>query len=66
MRVLIAEDDPLLADGLARALGAAGHSADGAAAGEDADQMAFGGTPDLVVLDVGLPGIDGFEVRRRA
>ena len=65
MRVPIAEHDPLLADGLARALGAAGHSADVAAAGEDADQMAFGGTHDLVVLDVGLPGIDDFEVLRR-
>jgi DNA-binding response OmpR family regulator len=65
MRVLIAEDDPLLADGLARALDAAGHSAEVAAAGEDADRLARGAAHDLVVLDVGLPGIDGFEVLRR-
>lgn len=65
MRVLIAEDDPLLADGLARALGAAGHSARVAGAGEDADRMASSDEHDLVVLDVGLPGIDGFEVLRR-
>jgi len=65
MKVLVAEDDPLLADGLARALGAAGHAADLASGGEEADRKAAGGTHDLVVLDVGLPGIDGFEVLRR-
>jgi two-component system OmpR family response regulator len=65
MKVLVAEDDPLLADGLARALGAAGHAADLASGGEEADRKASGGTHDLVVLDVGLPGIDGFEVLRR-
>src|SRR6185436_17218557 len=65
MKVLVAEDDPLLADGLARALGAAGHAADLASGGEEADRKAAGGAHDLVVLDVGLPGIDGFEVLRR-
>ncbi len=65
MKVLIAEDDPLLADGLARALDAAGHTSEVAAAGEDADRLARASPHDLVVLDVGLPGIDGFEVLRR-
>jgi two-component system OmpR family response regulator len=65
MRVLIAEDDPLLADGLSRALDAAGHAAVVAASGDDADRMVRTGAHDLVVLDVGLPGIDGFEVLRR-
>ena len=65
MRVLIAEDDPLLCDGLARALRAAGHSVDVASDGEGADRCALAGAYDLLVLDVGLPGIDGFEVLRR-
>ena len=65
MRALIAEDDPLLCDGLARALRAAGHSVDVASDGEGADRCALAGAYDLLVLDVGLPGIDGFEVLRR-
>jgi two-component system OmpR family response regulator len=65
MRVLIAEDDPLLCDGLARALRAAGHSVDVASDGEVADRCALAGAYDLLVLDVGLPGIDGFEVLRQ-
>jgi two-component system OmpR family response regulator len=65
MHVLIAEDDPLLCDGLARALGAAGHTVDVASDGEAADRKARTNAHDLVVLDVGLPSIDGFEVLRR-
>ena len=65
MNVLIAEDDPLLADGLTRALGAAGHQSATVGSGDDADRVARSGEHDLVVLDVGLPGIDGFEVLRR-
>ena len=65
MRLLIVEDDALLADGLARTLRRAGHAVDCV---EDAkrgwlalETESF----DLVILDLGLPGADGFELLRR-
>jgi DNA-binding response OmpR family regulator len=65
MRVLIIEDDPALADFLLRALRAATWAADHAATG-DAGLVSLAAAPyDLVVLDLGLPDIDGFEVCRR-
>jgi DNA-binding response OmpR family regulator len=65
MRVLISEDDTLLADGLRRVLETAMFAVDVVQTGEDADKLLRTGAYDLVVLDVGLPGIDGFEVLRR-
>ena len=65
MRVLISEDDKLLADGLRRVLETAMFAVDVVQTGEDADKLLRTGAYDLVVLDVGLPGIDGFEVLRR-
>ncbi len=65
MRVLVVEDEEKLAALMARALRDAGLAVDAAHRGEDALWMA-GATPyDAIVLDVGLPGIDGFEVCRR-
>jgi two-component system OmpR family response regulator len=65
MRVLVVEDEEKLAALIARALREAGLAVDAAHRGEDALWMA-GATPyDAIVLDVGLPGIDGFEVCRR-
>ena len=65
MRVLVVEDEEKLADLIARALREGGLAVDVAHRGEDALWMA-GSTPyDAIVLDVGLPGIDGFEVCRR-
>jgi two-component system OmpR family response regulator len=65
MRVLIVEDEEKLAALTARSLREAGLAVDIARRGEDALWMA-GSTPyDAIVLDVGLPGIDGFEVCRR-
>jgi two-component system, OmpR family, response regulator len=65
MRVLIVEDDVPLATALRRGLRDEGIVADVAGRGEDALWMA-GATPfDAVVLDLMLPGIDGFEVCRR-
>jgi len=65
MRVLIAEDDTRVARQIAAALTEAGHDPvavnDGKAALDRAGEAAF----DLIVLDVGLPEIDGFEVLRR-
>jgi two-component system OmpR family response regulator len=65
MRLLIVEDHPKMAAQLLRALRGEGMATDVAITGEDAVWMA-GATPyDVVVLDVMLPGIDGFETCRR-
>jgi two-component system OmpR family response regulator len=62
MRVLIVEDDDLLAAGLVRALDQTGYAVDRVNSGERADLALTAETYDLVVLDIGLPGIDGFTV----
>ena len=59
------EDDPLLAEGLTRVLTRAGHAVEHASNGRHADIMLSTHRYDLVVLDIGLPDIDGFEVLRR-
>lgn len=62
MRILIVEDDAALARSLVALLRGAGHAVDHVDCGEDA-LMVVGDEPyGLVVLDVGLPGIDGFAV----
>ena len=65
MRVLIVEDEVKMAGLLRRGLRAEGMAADVAARGEDALWMAGSTEYDAIVLDVMLPGIDGFEVCRR-
>jgi two-component system, OmpR family, response regulator len=65
MRILVVEDDALLASGLARVLSRWGHAIDCAATGIQADNLLQRTSYELVVLDVGLPDIDGFEVLRR-
>ena len=65
MRVLIVEDERKLAELLARGLREEGHAADIAARGEDAVWMAEAAPFDVIVLDVMLPGLDGFAVCRR-
>jgi len=65
MRILIVEDDAALSNGLARILRSEGYAVDVAPRGELAIQAAAGERFDLVILDIGLPGIDGFEVVRR-
>lgn len=65
MRMLIVEDDPLLADGLSRSLGTLGFAVDLATDGLTADHMLITQSYDLVILDLGLPGMDGFEVLRK-
>ena len=65
MRLLIVEDEPELADFLGRAIRRANWAVDLVASGRDA-LAALTVTPyDLVVLDLGLPDMDGFEVCRR-
>lgn len=65
MRILVVEDEPKLARLLARGLAEEGHPADVAATGEEALWMADSGAYDAIVLDVMLPGLDGFAVCRR-
>lgn len=62
MRILIVEDDAALARGIVALLRAAGHAIDHVTTGEDALMVAAGEPYALVILDVTLPGIDGFEV----
>lgn len=65
MRVLVVEDDLRMANTLKRGLGRAGMAVDLTGEGLEALWMA-GSTPyQVIVLDVGLPDIDGFEVCRR-
>lgn len=66
MRLLVVEDDPLIADGLARSLRASGYAVDHAADGITASRALAQYPYDLVVLDLGLPGMDGMEVLRGA
>lgn len=65
MRILVVEDKVKLAAALQRGLRKAGLAADVAASGEDAVWMAESTPYDAVVLDVMLPGIDGFETCRQ-
>jgi len=65
MRILVVEDDPVLGDGLSRSLRHAGYAVDTAQDGKLADDLLSVHSFDLVVLDLGLPGLDGLEVLRR-
>ncbi|MDQ3450028.1 MAG: response regulator, partial [Actinomycetota bacterium] len=64
-RILVVEDDPTVSEVVTEYLRLAGHEVDAVADGLAALAMANARTPDLVVLDLMLPGIDGFEVCRR-
>jgi two-component system, OmpR family, response regulator MprA len=64
-RVLVVEDDEAIADVLRRTLRQEGHEVRSAADGRDALRAADEFVPDLVILDLGLPGLDGVEVCRR-
>jgi two-component system OmpR family response regulator len=65
MRILIVEDEPVLADGLSRSLRHADYAVDTSGTGTQADHVLATQTYDLVILDLGLPQLDGFEVLRR-
>jgi CheY-like chemotaxis protein len=65
LRVLVAEDDADSAVGLARFLQGIGHEVEVAADGRAAVEAAQDQQPDVVLLDIGLPGLDGWEVARR-
>ncbi|MER7083492.1 response regulator transcription factor [Saccharopolyspora kobensis] len=63
--ILLIEDDPLVRRGLQLALSRHGHDVRTADTGEDGLREFGSATPDLVVLDLMLPVVDGFEVCRR-
>jgi DNA-binding response OmpR family regulator len=63
-RVLLVEDDRDIAEPLARALGREGYEVGEAGDGRVALEGVLAAPPDLIILDIGLPGIDGLEVCR--
>jgi DNA-binding response OmpR family regulator len=64
-RLLVVEDDPTIAEPLARALRRDGYDVDVRADGASALARANRGDVDMVLLDLGLPDIDGMDVCRR-
>jgi two-component system OmpR family response regulator len=65
MRILVVEDEPLLAERLAAALGDSGYAVDVATDGERADFLVGTESYDAVLLDLGLPRIDGLTLLGR-
>jgi two-component system OmpR family response regulator len=65
MRILLVEDDRVLADALSRALVQSAHAVDVVSTGEEADHALAPGTYDLAILDIGLPGLSGRDVLKR-
>src|SRR4051794_27473366 len=63
--VLVVDDEPTITEVVARYLSRAGYATRVAANGREALEAAATQRPDLVVLDLMLPGIDGLEVMRR-
>ena len=63
--ILVVDDEPTIAEVVARYLQRAGYEARTAADGPSAVSAAMSHRPDLVVLDIMLPGLDGLEVARR-
>jgi len=64
MNILVVEDDPRISDVLEYALKAEGYEVRTTQRGREAAEIARNNSPGLIVLDVGLPDIDGFEVCR--
>ena len=65
MRVLVVEDDPTAAQSIAFLLRHAGHEAEVTADAPSAVAAAEAHPPDVVLLDIGLPGMDGWQLARR-
>ncbi|MFI0433887.1 MAG: response regulator transcription factor [Candidatus Nanopelagicales bacterium] len=63
-RVILAEDDEAISEAVAKALRRDGHEVAVVATGSSALEVASAGVGDLLVLDLGLPGLDGLEVIR--
>jgi two-component system copper resistance phosphate regulon response regulator CusR len=65
MKILVAEDEAKTGTYLQQGLSEAGFNVDRVMTGSDALQQALGETYDLLILDVMMPGLDGWEVLRR-
>jgi two-component system, OmpR family, response regulator len=65
VRILLVEDDQMLSAAVARALRQSAHVVETVSSGEEADQYLAANDYDLVLLDLGLPRLDGYEVLRR-
>jgi len=65
VRILLVEDDPLVSDSTARALRSQGWLVDCTERGEPVAVSVRQDPYDLLILDIGLPGIDGYETLRR-
>lgn len=63
--ILVAEDEPRISTFIEKGLRAAGYSSTLATSGPEALRMALTAEFDLMLLDVGLPGMDGFEVLKQ-
>ncbi len=64
LNILIADDESIIRLGLKQILEEAGHTVYAAEDGVAAVRLAEGRTPDLVILDIKMPGMDGFETAR--
>src|SRR3954468_8886067 len=64
-RVLVVDDDETIRAVLRRVVETAGATVTEAATGEDGLRALYDGRPDVVVLDIDLPGIDGWQVLER-
>jgi two-component system OmpR family response regulator len=62
MRILIAEDDTIIADGLSRSLRQGGYAVDWAPNGVEAESALMTAAYDLLILDLGLPKLSGLDV----
>jgi len=65
MKILIVEDEKILADSLKKLLEAKGFEAEAVYNGEDGKEYALLGIYDLLILDVMMPGMNGYQVARQ-
>jgi DNA-binding response OmpR family regulator len=65
IRILLVEDDQDALDFLSEVLGCAGHDVHSAETADDALTQLHAFEPDLAIIDIGLPDLDGYELARR-